>query len=306
MRWWFIACAAWCIDSWRWRETEFIMQLCFLTKQCLHLRARLMRTRHMWIIATLRRWTQQQHQIVWSLQSIMHQQLLKHAEINMYIKSRELSLQHRRRKKSRRSRRDKRCSDNDVMKNVHLKKMSRLRKHVSMISVSANAATYHDDDDDDVDIAMSFMLAHELTCITTMLQRKKLISWAASYAKYTKQISCFVSSKEQYSWKSMLRRNKKKRKKERKQSWRVDINNLALTLFMLVSMINHDIFIQMLKRWKSYDYAISYKKTIQCYEDSEIESLRENAVVRMHLINYEQCMSARLAREIRSKKLASE
>jgi len=41
-----------------------------------------------------------------------------------------------------------------------------------------NAATYHDsdDDDDDIDTAMSFTLTHELTCITTTLQRKKLIS----------------------------------------------------------------------------------------------------------------------------------
>ncbi len=65
--------------------------------------------------------------------------------------------------------------------------MSRLRKHVSMISMSANAATYHDsndDDDDDVDIAMSFTLTYELTCITTTLQQKKLISWVASYARY--------------------------------------------------------------------------------------------------------------------------
>ena len=62
--------------------------------------------------------------------------------------------------------------------------MSRLCKHVSMISMSANAATYHNDDDDDVDTAMLFMLTHELTCITTTLQRKKLISWAASYARY--------------------------------------------------------------------------------------------------------------------------
>jgi len=55
--------------------------------------------------------------------------------------------------------------------------MSRLREHVSMISMSANAATYHDsdDDDDDVDTAMSFMLTHELIYITTTLQRKKLI-----------------------------------------------------------------------------------------------------------------------------------
>ncbi len=54
-----------------------------------------------------------------------------------------------------------------------------------MISMSMNAATYHDNDDDDnVDTAISFMLAHELTCITTTLQRKKLISWAASYARY--------------------------------------------------------------------------------------------------------------------------
>jgi len=47
-----------------------------------------------------------------------------------------------------------------------------------MISMSINAATYHDsnDDDDDVDTAMSFMLVHKLTCITTTLQRKKLIS----------------------------------------------------------------------------------------------------------------------------------
>ncbi len=65
-----------------------------------------------------------------------------------------------------------------MKKDVHLKKMSRLCKHVSMISMSANAATYHDsdDDDDDVDTAMSFMLTHELTHITTTLQRKKLIS----------------------------------------------------------------------------------------------------------------------------------
>jgi len=47
-----------------------------------------------------------------------------------------------------------------------------------MISVSVNAATYHDsdDDDDDVDTAMSFMLIYELIHITTTLQRKKLIS----------------------------------------------------------------------------------------------------------------------------------
>jgi len=47
-----------------------------------------------------------------------------------------------------------------------------------MILMSANVATYHesDDNDDDVDIAMSLMLAHELTCITTTLQQKKLIS----------------------------------------------------------------------------------------------------------------------------------
>ncbi len=173
LRWWFIACTAWCIDSWRWHKTEFIMQSCFLMKQCLHLRARSIRTRHVWIIAVLRRWTQRQHLIIWSLWFIMHQQLSKHAEINIHIKNHELNLQCKRCKKSRRSR----CySNDDVMKNVHFKKMSRLHKHVSMISVSANAATYHDDDDDDVDTAMSFTLVHKLTCITTTLWRKKLIS----------------------------------------------------------------------------------------------------------------------------------
>ncbi len=62
--------------------------------------------------------------------------------------------------------------------------MSRLCEHVSIISVSANAAIYHDDEKNDVDTAMSFMLAHELTHIITTLQRKKLISWVASYARY--------------------------------------------------------------------------------------------------------------------------
>ena len=184
LRWWFIACAAWCINSWRWREAEFIMQSCFFTKQCSHLRACSMRAQHMWIVAAFRWWTQRQHQIVWSLQFIMHQQLLKHAEIDMHIKNHEFSFQCKKHEESRRSRCCRRCSDDDVTKNVHFKKTSRLRKHVSVISVSANVATYHDDDDNDVDTAMSFMLAHKLTCITTMLQRKKLISWVASYARY--------------------------------------------------------------------------------------------------------------------------
>ena len=95
----------------------------------------------------------------------------------MYIKNHKLNLQRRRCERSKRSKHDRRCSNNDTTRNIHFKKMSRLRKHVSMISVSANAATYHDDDDDDdVNTAMSFTLAHELTCITTTLQRKKLIS----------------------------------------------------------------------------------------------------------------------------------
>jgi len=66
-----------------------------------------------------------------------------------------------------------------VKRNVYFKKMNRLHKHVNMISMNANAATYHDsddDDDDDDDTAMSFMLIYKLTCITTMLQQKKFIS----------------------------------------------------------------------------------------------------------------------------------
>ncbi len=186
LRRWVIARAARRIDSWRWRETEFIMQSCFSSKQYSHLRARSMRARHVWVVTALRRRTQRQHQIIWSSRSIMCQRLSKHAEIDMHIKNREFSHQRSRREKSRRSRRDRRRSDDDVKRDVHLKKMSRLREHVSMISVSANAATYHDsdDDNDDVDTAMSLTLAHELTRITTTLQWKKLISWAASYARY--------------------------------------------------------------------------------------------------------------------------
>ncbi len=162
------------------------MQSCFSLKQCSHLRACSIKTQHMWVITTFRRWTQRQHQIFWSWWSNIRQHLSKHAEIDMSIRDRELSHQRSRRREDRRSRRDRRCSDDDAKKDVHFKKTSRLRKHVSIISVSANAATYHDsNDDDDVDTAMSFTLAHELTCITTTLQRKKLISRAASYARYT-------------------------------------------------------------------------------------------------------------------------
>ncbi len=34
MKCWIIACAAWCIISWRKHETRFIMQSCFSMKQC--------------------------------------------------------------------------------------------------------------------------------------------------------------------------------------------------------------------------------------------------------------------------------
>jgi len=108
----------------------------------------------------------------------MHQQLSKHAKINMHIKNHKFNLQRKRCKRSKKSKCDRRCNNDDVKKDVHLKKTSRLCKHVSMISVSVNADTYHDDDDDDddVDTAMSFTLAHELTCITITLQQKKFIS----------------------------------------------------------------------------------------------------------------------------------
>ncbi len=55
MRCWINARAAWCIISWRERKTKFITQSCFSLKQCSHLRARLMRARHVWVITTLRR-----------------------------------------------------------------------------------------------------------------------------------------------------------------------------------------------------------------------------------------------------------
>jgi len=97
----------------------------------------------------------------------------------MFIRNHEFSYQCSKCKKSRRSRCNRRCSNNDVKRNVHLKKISKLRKHVSIISMSMNTATYHDnddDDDDDVDTVMSFMLIHKLTYIIIMLQQKKLIS----------------------------------------------------------------------------------------------------------------------------------
>ncbi len=96
----------------------------------------------------------------------------------MFIRNHEFSYQCSKCKKSRRSRCNRRCSNDDVKRNVHLKKMSKLRKHVSIISMSMNTATYHDndDDDDDVDTAMLFMLIHKLTYIIIMLQQKKFIS----------------------------------------------------------------------------------------------------------------------------------
>ncbi len=52
-------------------------------------------------------------------------------------------------------------------------------------------------------------------------------------------------------------RQEEKRKKERKQSWRIDINNLALALFMLVNMINSQHF---------YTDAKALKKLWLCYQ----------------------------------------
>ncbi len=152
----------------------------------MHLQACSMRAQHVWIITTFRWWMQWQHQIFWSWWFNIHQHLLKYTEINIFIKNHEFNHQRSRCKKSKRSKHDRCCSNNNMKRNIHFKKMSRLHKHVSMISVSVNAATYHDsdDDDDDVDTVISFMLTHELTYITTTLQRKKLISWVASYARY--------------------------------------------------------------------------------------------------------------------------
>ncbi len=44
---------------------------------------------------------------------------------------------------------------------------------------------------------------------------------------------------------------KQEEKKERKQSWRVNINNLALALFMLVNMINSQHFYTDVKALKT-------------------------------------------------------
>ena len=91
MRCWINARATWCIVSWREREARFITQSCFSSKQCSHLQARSMKARHVWVVTTLRRWTQRQHQIFWSWWSNIHQHLLKHAEIDISIKNHELS-----------------------------------------------------------------------------------------------------------------------------------------------------------------------------------------------------------------------
>jgi len=55
----------------------------------------------------------------------------------------------------------------DIAATTTRRKMYTSRKQADFTSI---------DDDDDVDTAMLFTLAHELTRITTTLQRKKLIS----------------------------------------------------------------------------------------------------------------------------------
>ncbi len=74
----------------------------------------------------------------------------------------------------------------------------------------------------------------------------------------------------------------------------------------LLAWLTHNTFIWVLKRWRSHCYNVSCKKIIWCYEDSEIESLKRDAIVRMHLIDYEWCIFARLACEIRLKRLINE
>jgi len=81
------------------------------------------------------RWMQQQHQIIWSVQFIMHQHYLKHAKINKSIRNHEFSHQRRRCKKSRDSKSDDHVRK--VKKNKHLNEEDRLCEYVNMISVSA-------------------------------------------------------------------------------------------------------------------------------------------------------------------------
>jgi hypothetical protein len=65
------------------------------------------------------------------------------------------------------ARKAKEADATDVAATTTQRRMYISRKRADFTSI---------DDDDDVDTAMSFTLAHELTCITTTLQRKKLIS----------------------------------------------------------------------------------------------------------------------------------
>ncbi len=102
----------------------------------------------------------------------------------------------------------------------------------------------------------------------------------------------------------MRQEEKKERRKAKLKNW-YQQSCIKLCLHLLTWLICKT-FIQMLKCWRSYCYDVSCKKTIRCYEDSKIEFLRENAVVKTYFINYEWCMFAKLACEIRLKKLISE
>ncbi len=71
--------------------------------------------------------------------------------------------------------------------------------------------------------------------------RKRVLSyiWVISES-YLSQTWCeLIRASALFSLDTLVTRwGKKKRKRERKQSWRVDINNLALALFMLISTVS--------------------------------------------------------------------
>ncbi len=201
----------------------------------------------------------------------------------MPIRGRELSHQRDRREEGRRDRREKsrrgrRRSDDDAQRDRHAEKTSRLREHVSMVSVSATAATYHDDDwDDDATMSLTLAqswLASQQRCNneSSNLELSTMQSthvWAASNARYAWQISCFAKFEKAVLTEEYAETGKKKRKETKKAKIKkfISTTSLQLCLRSLARSLSNA-STQMLEHWRRHCYAIDHERTDRCYEGS--------------------------------------
>ncbi len=176
------------------------------------------------------------------------------------------------------SRRGRRRSGGGAQRNRHAEETSRLREHVSMVSVSATAATYHGGGWDggatmSPTLAQSW-LAPQQRCNngSSNLELPTMQSthvWAASNARYAWQTSCFAKFERAVLTEGYAETGKEKRKETKgaKVKEFISTTSLQLCLRSLARSLSNA-STQVLEHWRRHCYATGHEGTDRCYEGS--------------------------------------